>query len=111
MRLKCASSIIWRESSHRHGLCVPAQRCASSKTGSPMLAILADIHGNFPAMQAVLNRIDQLGCKRIISLGDVAGYYAQPNECIDALRARKILNLMGNHDHYLVTGSECPRSR
>jgi diadenosine tetraphosphatase ApaH/serine/threonine PP2A family protein phosphatase len=41
----------------------------------------------------------------------VAGYYAQPNECIEALRAREILNLMGNHDHYLVTGSECPRSR
>ena len=49
-----------------------------------MLAIIADIHGNFPELQAelqaVLNRIGQPGCERIISLGD-------------------------------VTGSECPRSR
>jgi predicted phosphodiesterase len=76
-----------------------------------MLAILADVHGNYPALRAVLERIDQLGCERVISLGDVAGYYAQPNECIEALRARNILNLMGNHDHYLVTGEACPRSR
>ena len=76
-----------------------------------MLAILADIHGNYPALQAALERSDQLGCESVISLGDVAGYYAQPNECIRALRARGIPNLMGNHDHYLVTGAECPRSR
>jgi predicted phosphodiesterase len=76
-----------------------------------MLAILADIHGNYPALQAVLARIDRVGCERVISLGDTAGYYAQPNECIQVLRARKILNLMGNHDHYLVTGSTCPRSQ
>jgi putative phosphoesterase len=76
-----------------------------------MLAILADIHGNYPALQAVLDRIDGLGCERVISLGDVAGYYAQPNECIQVLRERNILNLMGNHDSYLVTGASCPRSQ
>jgi predicted phosphodiesterase len=76
-----------------------------------MLAILADIHSNYPALDAVLDRIDALRCERVISLGDVAGYYAQPNECMQALRARNILNLMGNHDHYLVTGGLCPRSR
>lgn len=76
-----------------------------------MLAILADIHGNYPALLAALDRADQLGCERVISLGDVAGYYAQPNECIQVLRARRVLNLMGNHDHYLATGVACPRSQ
>jgi predicted phosphodiesterase len=76
-----------------------------------MLAIIADVHGNFPALQAILGRIDQLGCQRIVSLGDVAGYYAQPNECMETLQARSVLNLMGNHDHYLVTGQPCPRSQ
>jgi predicted phosphodiesterase len=76
-----------------------------------MLAILADVHGNYPALQVVLDRIDQLGCEQVISLGDVAGYYAQPNECVELLRARNIRNLMGNHDHYLVTGAACPRSQ
>lgn len=76
-----------------------------------MLAILSDIHGNYPALMAVLRRIDELGCDRIVSLGDVAGYYAQPNECIEELRARNAPGLMGNHDHYLLTGAACPRSR
>src|SRR5579871_5640259 len=76
-----------------------------------MLAILADIHGNRSALEAVLRRIDELDCERVISLGDVAGYYAQPNECIDSLRSRGIFHIMGNHDQYLVTGTECPRSR
>ena len=44
------------------------------------------------------------------SLGDVAGYYSMVNECIEALRARDIVNLMGNHDFYLVDDVPCPRS-
>src|SRR6266571_2538427 len=76
-----------------------------------MIALIADIHGNLPALQAVLADIDEIGCEQIISLGDVAGYYCMLNECIDVLRERKIMNLLGNHDQYLVTGSGCPRSR
>ncbi len=76
-----------------------------------MIAILSDIHGNLPALQAVLDALPPLGCNRIISLGDVVGYYAQPGECIDLLNASGAINIMGNHDHYLVSGSNCPRSR
>jgi putative phosphoesterase len=76
-----------------------------------MIAIISDIHGNLPALEAVLERIDALGCRRIISLGDVVGYYAQPGECIDLLRARGIVNILGNHDHYIVSGEGCPRSK
>lgn len=76
-----------------------------------MIAIIADIHGNLPALKAVLARIDELGCSSILSLGDVVGYYAQPGECIDVLKARAIPNIMGNHDHYIVSGEGCPRSK
>lgn len=76
-----------------------------------MIAIISDIHGNLPALRAVLARIDALGCDRIISLGDVVGYYAQPGPCIDALRERGIVNILGNHDHYIVSGEGCPRSK
>lgn len=75
-----------------------------------MIAILSDIHGNLPALQAVLAKADELGCGRIISLGDVTGYYAQPSECIDLLIEREAIQLLGNHDKYLVDGSGCPRS-
>lgn len=76
-----------------------------------MIAIISDIHGNLPALEAVLARIDALGCSRIVSLGDVVGYYAQPGECIDQLCARGIANIMGNHDHYIASGEGCPRSK
>lgn len=75
-----------------------------------MLAIIADIHGNLPALEAVLADIDRRGGMRIVSLGDVGGYYSQVNECIALLRSRQVLNIMGNHDFYLVSGENCPRS-
>ncbi len=76
-----------------------------------MRAIISDVHGNLAALEAVLARIDALGCDEILSLGDVVGYYAQPGECIDLLRARGIVNILGNHDHYIVSGEGCPRSK
>lgn len=76
-----------------------------------MIAVVSDIHGNLPALRAVLGEIDKLGCDRIISLGDVTGYYAQPSECIRLLVERDAIQLLGNHDQYLVAGSGCPRSR
>ena len=76
-----------------------------------MIALIADIHGNYPALQAVLNEIDSLDCDEIISLGDVAGYYCMVNECIDVLRQRAITHLMGNHDKYITSRTHCARSR
>ncbi|NVD39576.1 metallophosphoesterase family protein [Ensifer sp. HO-A22] len=76
-----------------------------------MIAVISDIHGNLPALEAVLARIDELACSTIISLGDVVGYYAQPGDCIEVLKARGIPNIMGNHDYYIVSGEGCPRSR
>ena len=74
------------------------------------LAVIADIHGNYPALQAVLNEIKRQGCDRVISLGDIAGYYCMINECIDCCREHGIVNVLGNHDFYLVSGEGCPRS-
>ncbi len=76
-----------------------------------MIAILSDIHGNLPALKEVLRTAASLGCDRVISLGDVAGYYAQPGECIDLLKEHNAINIMGNHDSYLVGGTNCPRSK
>ncbi len=75
-----------------------------------MIAIISDIHGNYPALQAVLKEIDSKEIETIISLGDVAGYYCMVNECIEELRKRNITNIMGNHDSYLLGKGQCPRS-
>lgn len=76
-----------------------------------MIAVIADIHGNLPALEAVLRDIDMVGCEQIVSLGDVAGYYCMLNQCIALLRERNIPNVMGNHDEYILGGGGCPRSQ
>jgi predicted phosphodiesterase len=76
-----------------------------------MIAIISDVHGNWAALQRVLEEIDYLGIEKIINLGDTAGYYPFVNECCEALRERGALSLLGNHDFYLVRGLPCHRSR
>lgn len=75
-----------------------------------MIAIISDIHGNYPALKAVVEDIYRHGCNQIISLGDVAGYYCFINECINLCKGQGIKNILGNHDYYLTSGVGCPRS-
>ena len=59
--------------------------------------ILADIHSNLEALKACLKDAGKQ-YKRILCLGDIVGYGANPNECIELLRRKKAICLMGNHD-------------
>lgn len=76
-----------------------------------MIAILSDIHGNYEALKVVLHEIDAMGIREVYSLGDVAGYYSQINECCDELRRRNVLSIMGNHDWYMAGNGYCLRSK
>lgn len=67
------------------------------------LAIISDIHGNFDALEAVLADIDGRGIREILCLGDIVGYGPEPASCIDLVRERCRLSLMGNHDLALLT--------
>jgi len=75
-----------------------------------MIAIISDIHGNLPAFEAVLQDIKSRKVDSIISLGDIAGYYCFINECIELCRENNIINILGNHDEYLISKKGCPRS-
>lgn len=66
-------------------------------------AVISDIHGNIEALNSVLQRIDTLSISNIVCLGDIVGYGASPNECIDLLCSRNIQSVVGNHDK-AVTG-------
>jgi len=74
-------------------------------------AFIADIHGNYEALKAVLAELDRLGISRVYCAGDIVGYYSQINECCFELRERNIPSVMGNHDWYMAGGGFCPRSR
>lgn len=76
-----------------------------------MIAILSDIHGNLAALEAVITDAKARGCTRFISLGDIAGYGPQPGECINVLQALSAVNILGNHDSYIIRNENCPRSR
>ncbi len=61
-------------------------------------AVIADIHANLEALRSVLDRIHGLRVDDIVCLGDIVGYNANPNECVDIIRSGKITCIMGNHD-------------
>ncbi|MFZ5448462.1 MAG: metallophosphoesterase family protein [Thermodesulfobacteriota bacterium] len=62
------------------------------------LAIIADIHSNLEALASVLAQIDQEGVEVVLNLGDLVGYNASPNECLELLLSRNVWSLAGNHD-------------
>lgn len=66
------------------------------------VALLADIHANLEAFQAVLDDIDRSGADQVVSLGDNIGYGPDPNEVVSLLRDRQILSIMGNHELVLA---------
>lgn len=72
---------------------------------SPVLALLADVHANAPALEAVLNALAKKSIDRIIVLGDVVGYGPHPEQCVAMLQGMAgVRVIQGNHDHAVVTG-------
>ena len=66
------------------------------------LAVISDIHSNYEALQSVLAQIDLEGLEGILNLGDLVGYNASPNECLDLVQERPMRHLAGNHDLALL---------
>lgn len=62
------------------------------------LAIISDVHSNIEALQATLDDIARQGTERILCLGDIVGYNADPAECIALLQERGAVCVAGNHD-------------
>ncbi|OCP01314.1 MULTISPECIES: metallophosphoesterase family protein [unclassified Ensifer] len=67
------------------------------------LAVIADIHGNDLALEAVLADIDMLGITDIVALGDHLSGPLNAARSADILIERAILSIRGNHDRYLLT--------
>jgi len=67
-------------------------------------AVISDIHANLDAMEAVVSDISEQGVSRIICLGDIVGYGADFEECIDFVRENCDIVIKGNHDEAVVEG-------
>ncbi len=67
-------------------------------------ALIADIHANLPALEAVLEDIDQRTPPPLIyHLGDLVGYAPWPNEVVELLQQRGITGVAGNYDSTVAT--------
>jgi putative phosphoesterase len=67
-----------------------------------LIAIISDIHGNLPALEEVIKRIDELKADVVYCLGDTVGYGPFPNECVQIVQKRCKVTLKGNHDSGLT---------
>ena len=61
-------------------------------------AIISDVHANLEALTAVLQAADEAEVHQIVCLGDLVGYYADPNGVVELIRQRGIRCVRGNHD-------------
>jgi predicted phosphodiesterase len=68
----------------------------------PRLALLADIHGNLQALEAVQRDLEQQGADRVVVLGDTVGYGPNPRECLERAADIAEVILLGNHEADLI---------
>ena len=67
--------------------------------------IITDIHNNVIALRAVLKRLDQMNCSRIICCGDIIGIGPYPEETVQEIAGIPgLMSVRGNHDGYLLEG-------
>jgi len=76
-----------------------------------MLAVLSDIHGNLPALEAVVADARARGCTAFVNLGDVLSGPLWPRETADYLMALGWPTISGNHDRELVSGTPATMGR
>jgi putative phosphoesterase len=73
---------------------------------SDAVAVITDIHGNLPALEAALARIDELGIARVYCGGDLVGYGPHPNEVCALIEDREIPTIYGNYDYAIARDLE-----
>lgn len=62
------------------------------------IAVFSDIHSNLPALECALDYVHNLHVDALYCLGDLVGYGANPNECVELIRREATCVVRGNHD-------------
>jgi diadenosine tetraphosphatase ApaH/serine/threonine PP2A family protein phosphatase len=62
------------------------------------IGIFSDVHGNIDALTNVLKAFEQRGVDEYVCLGDIIGYGADPEPCVQEIRRRCSTVVLGNHD-------------
>lgn len=64
--------------------------------------VIGDIHSNYDALTAVVNELRQEHVDKVLCIGDIVGYAAEPAKCIDLVRELNCTTVAGNHDYAVV---------
>lgn len=70
------------------------------------IAVLADIHANVEALQAVWADVTDCAAQQVVCLGDLVGYGPDPEAVVRFVQDHRIVCCRGNHDQAVV----CPAS-
>ena len=63
--------------------------------------IISDIHSNLEGLEAVLGEAEKTGYDALLCCGDIVGYNANPNECVDLMLEKEVRCIRGNHERGL----------
>jgi len=65
--------------------------------------LIADVHANLQSLQVALDYLAMAGVDKILCLGDLVGYGANPSECVGLVRERvDFIAISGNHDRQVI---------
>jgi protein phosphatase len=72
------------------------------------IALISDIHGNMPALEATLHDIQRRDIKRIFCLGDLVGKGPHSDQAVDICREVCEITIRGNWDDFILTATDNP---
>jgi predicted phosphodiesterase len=77
-------------------------------TGSETIGIMADSHGDPDAIAAAIFFFQEMGCRRMVHLGDICDSvsFDLADRCVGLLRKHNVLAVRGNNDHAVVKNGE-----
>lgn len=70
------------------------------------VAVFSDIHGNYQALKAILKHIEKNSIDKIIYLGDAISIGPDSKQCLRYLNSKIDVFVLGNHEHYIIEGSQ-----
>ncbi len=62
------------------------------------IGFISDIHGNFEALEVAMSNLQEQNVDKIVCVGDIVGYGAEPGKCIDVVEKNADTIIAGNHD-------------
>src|SRR5262245_37949980 len=75
------------------------------------IALISDLHGNLPALDAVLRDIKRRNISRIFCLGDLVGKGPHSEKVVDICQEVCEITIQGNWDDYIARATDKPTLR